>query len=176
MSRDPLTAFSYVILTLIGPGGAGPHDLVRMMRQGRVYWTAAESQYYAEPKRLERLGYVTSRKEPGKTRPRTHYELTDKGREAVADWVRRPAPLPRIQSEPVIRLLAADLAEHAAVREGLAGLREEIAEQERRLDHAEEIAATLPEREPFLRINQRLARSFLRAHLEWLEAAERELG
>jgi hypothetical protein len=37
-----------------------------MMRQGRVYWTAAESQYYAEPKRLERLGYVTSRKEPGR--------------------------------------------------------------------------------------------------------------
>jgi hypothetical protein len=94
----------------------------------------------------------------------------------VAEWVRWPAPLPRIQSEPVIRLLASDLADHAAVREGLAGLREEIAEQERRLDDALEIAATLPEREPFLRINHRLARAFLRAHLDWLEAAEHELG
>ena len=40
-------------------GGAGPHDLVRMVRQGRVYESAAESQYYAEPKRLELLGYLS---------------------------------------------------------------------------------------------------------------------
>ena len=56
MSSDRLTPTSYAVLVLVGQGGAGPHDLVRMMRQGRVYESAAESQYYAEPKRLERLG------------------------------------------------------------------------------------------------------------------------
>ena len=55
MSRDDLTPFSYVVLVLIGDGGAGAHDLVRMGRRGGVYSTAADSQYYAEPKRLERL-------------------------------------------------------------------------------------------------------------------------
>jgi PadR family transcriptional regulator, regulatory protein AphA len=164
-----------VILVLVGRNGAGPHDLVRMMRQGRVYWTAAESQYYAEPKRLERLGYLTSHKEPGRTRERTHYELTEEGRRALAEWVGQPTPLPKIQSEPVIRLLAADLVDPAAVLKGLAALREEIAVQKASLELGEEIAAGLPHRERYLRLNHRLARAFLDAHLEWLEAVESEL-
>ena len=53
MGTASLTPFSYVILVLVGEGGAGPHDLVRMMRQGAwAYWTSSQSQYYAEPKRL----------------------------------------------------------------------------------------------------------------------------
>ena len=31
---------------------------------------AGESQYYVEPKRLARLGYLDARKEPGRTRER----------------------------------------------------------------------------------------------------------
>ena len=72
---------------LVGRGGAGPHDLVRMMRQGRIYESAAESQFYAEPKRLERLGYLRARKEPGRTHARTHYELTSKGLDALRAWM-----------------------------------------------------------------------------------------
>jgi hypothetical protein len=48
-------------------------------RQGRIYADFAESQWYAEPKRLARLGYLASRTEPGRTRPRTHYTLTVRG-------------------------------------------------------------------------------------------------
>ena len=40
---------------------------------------AGESQYYVEPKRLAKLGYLETRKEPGKTRERTIYTLTEKG-------------------------------------------------------------------------------------------------
>src|SRR5262245_36518093 len=83
MVRETLTPTSYAVLVLVGRGGAGPHDLVRMMRQGRVYQSAAESQYYAEPKRLERLGYLTASKLPGQTHTRTHYELTSKGIDAL---------------------------------------------------------------------------------------------
>ena len=86
-----------MILALVGRKGAGPHDLVRMMRQGRIYWAAAESHYYAEPKRLEQLGYLRSRKEPGLTRARTHYDLTARGRVALREWIAEPAELPRIQ-------------------------------------------------------------------------------
>jgi hypothetical protein len=35
-----------------------------MARQGRIYGDFAESQWYAEPKRLARLGYLEARKEP----------------------------------------------------------------------------------------------------------------
>ena len=43
MSSVRLTPFSYAVLVLVGRDGAGPHDLVRMARQGRVYWIAPES-------------------------------------------------------------------------------------------------------------------------------------
>ena len=56
-----------------------PHDLRRMAKRGRMLDWAGESQYYAEPKRLARLGYLEARKEPGRTRERTVYTLTDKG-------------------------------------------------------------------------------------------------
>src|SRR3954453_9467389 len=119
MSRAELTSFSYtvlvLVLVLVGSGGAGPHDPVRMARQGRVYWESAESQWYAEPKRLEKLGYLSSRREPGRTRERTHYTLTERGAQAVRDWMREPARFSRVQMEPAWRLLAADLVDDETV-------------------------------------------------------------
>jgi DNA-binding PadR family transcriptional regulator len=154
---------------LIGNGGAGPHDLARMMRQGRVYWTAAESQWYAEPKRLAELGYLDAEKRPGRTRERTHYVLTAKGREAIAEWVATPASLPRVQDEPIVRALAADLADPAAVARGLEALRDQLAEREAMLDQAEEIAKTLPHREAVLMINYRHARRQIESERLWLD-------
>ena len=84
MSRPELSLFSYEILGLVGRLGAGPHDLKQMTQRGRMLDWAGESQYYAEPKRLAKLGYLEARKEPGKTRERTVYALTEKGLEALA--------------------------------------------------------------------------------------------
>ena len=164
------------MLTLVGEGGAGPHDIVQMMRQGRVYWAAAESHYYAEPKRLERLGYLHSEKQPGKTRERTHYRLTDRGRDALAQWVATPAGFPRIQHDAVVRVLAGDLAGDEAIVDSLAGLRAEIADLSSRLDRAEATAATLPHRERYLRLVHKLGRRLLAAHEEWADEVEGELG
>jgi PadR family transcriptional regulator, regulatory protein AphA len=175
MSSD-LTVFSHVVLVLVGQDGAGPHDLVRMARKGRVYAEFADSQWYAEPKRLERLGYLSSRKEPGRTRPRTHYELTDKGREALAAWMREPAQFSRIFMEPAIRLLAADLVGEEAVLESLSALREEIAMLRAGIDDGVEVAPTLPHRERYLLLNHELARRVVDAHEAWLDDVERELG
>jgi DNA-binding PadR family transcriptional regulator len=177
MSNDPqLTPFSYAVLVLVGEGGAGPHDLVTMMRRGRVYWAASESQWYAEPKRLERLGLLRSRKEPGRTRPRTVYELTDDGRAALREWVATPVGFPRIQNEPVVRVLAADIVGEAAVLEGLRALREDLDAIDANLDAGEEIAINLPRRQRYLLLNHRLARRIVAAHREWLDEVERDLG
>lgn len=164
------------MLVLVGREGAGPHDLVRMVRQGRVYGDYAESQYYAEPKRLAAHGYLRATTRPGRTRPRTHYELTPKGRKAVKEWARRPSPFSRFQLEPTWRLLAADLAGDEAVLASLRGLRGEGAELLSQLDTAEAIAPTIPHRERYLRLNHRLACKLVIAHLEWLDEVERELG
>jgi DNA-binding PadR family transcriptional regulator len=176
LSSTGLTSFSHVVLALVGDGGAGPHDLVQMARQGRIYADFADSQWYAEPKRLERLGYLRSRKEPGRTRPRTRYTLTDEGREALRQWMREPARFSRIQMEPAWRLLAADLTGEEAVLESLRPLRDEIADLLARLDVAEAVARTIPSRERYLMLNHRLARRILEAHADWLDEVERELA
>ena len=175
MSRDALTPTSYAVLVLVGRDGAGPHDLVRMMRQGRIYESAAESQYYAEPKRLERLGYLQARKEPGRTHARTHYELTPNGRDALRDWMATRPEHPQLAADPILRLLAADLVGEAPVRASLLTLREDLADLRSRLDTADEVAASLPHREKYLLMNHRLARRVLDAYEAWLDEVEREL-
>jgi PadR family transcriptional regulator, regulatory protein AphA len=162
---------------LIGEGGAGPHDLMRYMRRGSaVYWAASQSQFYAEPKRLEKLGYLTSAKAPGRTHERTVYRLTGAGRDALREWLATPVSMPRIQSEPIVRLLGAEFADDAAVLEGLRPLREDIAAANAWLDHAEQLEPTLPHRARALRLNRRLARRILDAHTAWLDEVEAELG
>jgi PadR family transcriptional regulator, regulatory protein AphA len=177
MSRSELTPFSYVVLTLVGERGAGPHDLIRMMRNGRVYWTAAPSHFYAEPKRLAKLGYLSAHKEPGRTRERTVYELTTNGRRAIAAWLAEPSGFIRIQNEPAVRLLGTDLAkDQADVRRSVAAIRDEIEELSEGLDRGEEIAPALPHRERYLRINERLSRRILESFSDWLDEVERELA
>jgi DNA-binding PadR family transcriptional regulator len=176
LSRTELTPTSYAVLVLVGQGGAGPHDLVRMMRQGRIYESAAESQYYAEPKRLERLGYLKASKAPGRTRERTHYELTDKGLEALREWIAGRPEHPRLAADPILRLLAADLVGEAPVRESLLGMRDEIADLRSRLVDADEAAQALPHRQKYLLLNHRLAGRVLDAYEQWLDEIQLELN
>ena len=164
-----------MILVLVGRDGAGPHDLRRMAEQGRVYWDAAPSQWYAEPKRLERLGLLSARKEPGRTRERTHYELTARGREALAGWVRTPASLPRTQNESVVRLLAADLVDPEAVLAGLRAMRAEIDEALDAVERSRPTSEALPHRAHLLAVNRHYAERLLRLQRDWLREAERAL-
>jgi DNA-binding PadR family transcriptional regulator len=178
MSRanpDGLTPFSYVILALVGRGGAGPHDIVRMMREGAIFWTTSESHFYAEPKRLAKLGYLKARKQPGRTRPRTHYELTDTGRQALTAWLARPAAMPRIQHEGIIKLLAADFSDDATIHASLAGLRTELERAYDNLEQMQQRAPTVPHRARYLRLIDDYGRRSLDAQRDWLDAVQQEL-
>ena len=167
-----LSPFSFAVLVLVGRGGAGPHDLRRMAEIGRVYWDAAPSQWYAEPKRLAEHGYLEATKTPGRTRERTHYTLTERGREALAEWVRTPATLPRIQNEPVVRLLAADLVDPGAVLEGLEAMRPDLDAAREGVAAGQERTAGLEHRAHLLEVNHRYAARLLALEEEWLAEAE----
>lgn len=176
MSSGDLTFISYSVLVLVGRGGASAHDFVQMMRDGRVYQAASPSQYYAEPKRLERLGYLSATKEPGRTRERTVYRLTERGLEALRDWMTRPAAFPGVSGEPVIRMLAADLVGERPVRTSLLAMREELEELRASLAEAQQRAASMAHRAKYLGLNHRLALRVLDTYAEWLDEVERELG
>jgi len=176
MSSDAkLTPFSYVVLALVGRGGAGPHDIVRMMREGAVFWTTSESHFYAEPKRLAKLGYLTATKQPGRTHQRTHYQLTAKGRKALTAWLSQPAGMPRVQNEAAAKLLAADFADDRTVLESLVGLRDQINTGYQRVSEMERHAEQVPHRNRYLRLLNELARRTLDTQREWLDHVEQEL-
>ena len=174
-AADELTLFSYTVLGLVGSEGAGPHDLLRMARQGRVYDWAGESQYYVEPKRLAKLGYLEARKVPGRTRERTVYTLTDQGRDALTAWGETPAHFSPLKHEPLIRMLVADLVGEAATARSIGALRGDIADLLERLDTAEAAAASLPHREKYLLLAHGLVRRLLALHLEWVDEVEQAL-
>ena len=174
--KHGLSLFSYEILGLVGEGGAGAHDLLRMARDGRILDWAGESQYYVEPKRLAKLGYLEARKEPGKTRERTIYTLTDKGRQALADYARTPVTVTPLKSEPLLRLLICDLVGEDVTRESLASLRTDLDDLRARLDESERRAKELPHRETYLLLVIDFLRGFLELHEQLVASVERELA
>jgi DNA-binding PadR family transcriptional regulator len=176
LSSEDLSLFSYEILGLVGSKGAGAHDLLRMARRGRMLDWAGESQYYVEPKRLAQLGYLDSHKEPGRTRERTVYTLTDKGLEALREWARTPVRFTPVKSEALTRMLIADLVGEKATREGIATLRDDIADVFVRLEESEASAAMLPHRTKYLLLTLGYLRRLLELHLEWIDEVERELA
>src|SRR6188508_1859137 len=115
-----LSLFSYEILGLVGPSGAGAHDLLRMAQHGRILDWAGESQYYTEPKRLAKLGYLAARKEPGKTRERTVYTLTEKGLGALRDYAETAVTFMPVKSDALQRLLICDLVGEDITRRSMA--------------------------------------------------------
>src|SRR4051812_44951562 len=150
MSTGDLTLFSIEILGLVGNEGAGAHDLLRMAKEARFLAWAGESQYYVEPKRLAALGYLDARREPGKTRERTVYTLTDKGLAALRAWAQTPVHFTPVKSELLTRLLIADLVGEDATREGIVALRDDIADLLARLEQSDSSAETLPHRRKYL--------------------------
>jgi DNA-binding PadR family transcriptional regulator len=176
MSRTELSFFSYEILGLVGRDGAGPHDLLRMSRRGRILDWAGESQYYVEPKRLATLGYLEAHKEPGRTRARTVYTLTDKGLQALRDYARTPVTLTPLKSEVLLRLLIADLAGEAATRDSVLTLREDIADLVERLEDSAAAAEELPHRRKYLLLVNGFLRRLVELHAELVDEVERELA
>jgi DNA-binding PadR family transcriptional regulator len=176
MPTAELTLFSYEILGLVGRLGAGPHDLLLLAKRGRFFNWAGESQYYTEPKRLAKLGYLSSRREPGKTRERTVYTLTDKGLEALRAWAHTPVAFTPLKSEPLLRLLICDLVGEDLTRESMATLRDDIADLQSRLDEAELGARELPHREKYLTLVNGFMRRYLELHIELINHVESELA
>jgi DNA-binding PadR family transcriptional regulator len=174
--NQELTLFSYEILGLVGQSGAGAHDLLRMAKNGRILDWAGESQYYVEPKRLARLGYLEARKEPGKTRERTVYSLTEQGRAALAAYASTPVTVTPLKSDPLLRLLICDLVGEQVTRQSLGTLRDDLADLRARLDESEHRAHEFPHREKYLLLVTGFLRRFLDLHGELVDEVERELA
>ncbi len=94
MSNPPLTPVSYVVLGLVAEGATTSYDMKQKVAGSVGYfWNFPHSQLYAEPSRLVELGLLAEEQEPGGRRRRT-YTITEAGRSALQDWLRRPTSEP----------------------------------------------------------------------------------
>jgi DNA-binding PadR family transcriptional regulator len=83
------------------------------------YGSPAYSQIYSELKKLEQLGFVTSRVENGSgTRNRRLYKITEEGMDAVTRWA-NDAPLdpPVLKHSPLLRVTFGHLTNPVRLRE-----------------------------------------------------------
>jgi DNA-binding PadR family transcriptional regulator len=169
-----LSLFSYEILALVGRAGAGAHDLLRMARSGRMLAWAGESQYYTEPKRLAKLGYLSAAKEPGRTRERTVYSLTRRGLQALRAYAETDVAFTPVKSDALLRLLICDLVGEDVTRRSMATLRDDLSDIRERLDAAEQRAALLPHREKYLLLTVEFLRRLLDLHEDLVDQVDRE--
>ncbi|WP_199536954.1 PadR family transcriptional regulator [Spongiactinospora gelatinilytica] len=113
-----LTSSSYLVLGLIGlRGPSSSYQLKRAAdRSIGYFWPFPHSQLYGEPRRLAEAGLLAESAESGGRRRRT-YSLTDKGREALREWLREPeADVYQIRDEAELKLFFSELGDESTVR------------------------------------------------------------
>src|SRR5262245_16187864 len=119
------TPTSFGVLSVLAIADHSTYELTRQMRNSLHYlWPRAESNVYAEPKRLVAAGLADVREEWRGKRRRTVYSITDAGRAALAGWLAWPSARQRYESEALLKVLFGEngtkddlLASIGAIRE-----------------------------------------------------------
>jgi PadR family transcriptional regulator AphA len=172
-----LRPLSCPVMGLVGRGGASGPELVEMATGAApLFWTGGGTHVLREARRLAEDGYLSTRTEPAKTRPRTIYELTEKGHAAMRAWIASPSTYPRIQHEAAIRLFCSDLGDIAGLLDSLHSLREQLPHIEELCDTFEQRAPAIPHRTKAIILELSLVRRLIQAHREWIDEVQRELG
>ena len=99
-------------MSLVGRDGASGPELVEMATGAApLFWTGAASHVLRVARRLADDGYLTAHSEAATTRPRTVYEMTDKGHQAIRSWPKKQQHL-FIQQMLVLHMTGALIMVH----------------------------------------------------------------
>lgn len=139
------TTLQYALLGLLARRPLTGYEILKRFNRSVVFfWHAKQSQIYAELKRMERLGLVTSRVEVQRRRPnRRHYAMTPAGEAVLRGWVDARTPVGPVKDEMLLRTFFSDRLPPAHVA---ACLRRHGDEHDRVLAEFEAIKAGLQAR------------------------------
>lgn len=133
-----LTTTSYAVLAALALRDHSMYELAKQVRLGWYYfWPRAESNVYAEPKRLVAADLAESRKESRGERPRTVYSITAAGRAALASWLAAPSSRQRYESEAVLKVFFAENGTRENLLASVHALRDDAAAA---IEHFQQIA------------------------------------
>lgn len=118
----PTTSFAILGMLSIKPWTGA--ELTRQMRRSLDYcWPKADSVLYEEPRRLVAAGLAKATTETQGNRQVTRYSITAKGRAALRAWLRTEPDAPRLEIEPLLRLLFADAGSADDLRRAMVAFR-----------------------------------------------------
>jgi PadR family transcriptional regulator AphA len=103
-----LTGTSYALLAVLAEfGEMTSYDLKQAMESSiENFWPVPHTTAYEEPARLAAAGYLSAHQEEGGRRRRV-YSVTEKGREALAEWAAEPtAAPPQLRDEVMLKVFA----------------------------------------------------------------------
>jgi DNA-binding PadR family transcriptional regulator len=175
-----LTTTSYAILGLLAIRPWSTYELAQQMRRNLHYfWPRAESNLYAEPKRLVEGGFAAALSQPVGQRRRTVYSITADGRKALARWVSQPASESRLESETLVKIMFAPYGSRDDLDGHLRKLLDELRsrQQDLRAIFQEYLAGTdpFPERLHVNVLCYRLIWDYTAAAAAWAEWAIEEV-
>ena len=177
-SHAPTT--TYAALALLGVRSWTGYELTQQFQRSLAFcWPKAESVLYEEPRRLVRLGWAESDPEVVNGRRRTRYTITDAGREALAAWLGEESDAPRLEVEPMLRLLFSDHGTLDDARHAVQSMRDWATD--RRSSGVPVVAGILADGGPFPDRNHlsilfaSLFADLYAATLEWCDRADAEI-
>jgi DNA-binding PadR family transcriptional regulator len=174
-----LTTTSYAILGLLAVRPRSAYDLVNALRRSnvRLLWPRAESKLYEEPKNLVAHGLARVRAKPAGARSRAVYQISARGRRALARWLDEPGAGLLMEFEAMVKVVYGDLGTRAQLLASIRRIREGVARgAERSLPLVRELAEVgpqTPERAHVIAIADRFLVDVLETTHRWAEWAER---
>ena len=177
MARPPtMTTTSYAILGLLAVKPWTTHELVQQVdRSLRRFWPRAQSKLYEEPKKLVSHGYARADDDSVGRRRRTRYTITQKGRRALATWLKEPGAGPVLEFEQLLKIGFADNGSKADILTGLEATRAWVVSQnEENLATARAYLdgkGAFPQRAALNQLTGRFLTDFYVTVAEWVEWA-----
>lgn len=124
VKKKALTTTSYAILGLLSLRSWTTYELAEQMQRALgQFWPRAVSGLYEEPKKLVAAGFARARSDDVGRRPRTRYEITPKGRRALAAWIPTPGEGPMVEFEQLVKIFFAEHGTRTDVLATIAGVR-----------------------------------------------------
>jgi DNA-binding PadR family transcriptional regulator len=170
---------AYLILGMLRAGVGTGYAIKRTVdRSTRFFWATSFAQVYPELARLEAGEYISGTDDPQGARPRRRYRVTDKGEQALTDWLRsRRAPAFEFRDEGLLRLFFADVLPAGEAIALVGRLREHAEEVDRAFrEEILPLAETAPEALRFTQIAARLGADYYTWRAAWFARLEHDLG
>ena len=131
-----LNPTSHVILGMLGMRPMCGYEIKRLVDDStRFFWAVGYGQIYPELGRLSEAGLIEGRPDPGSSRKRIEFRLTDAGRAALERWLAEPSEIQETRDEGLLKIFFSSATGPETTRAAL----------EAKRDHHRRIAAELRE-------------------------------